>query len=495
MSKIEKAIHECHLNIRAGKLHRAREIISHFPLKKIPREYRARVANLYMRMGQSDLSLQILNRIVRAKGASPIVATSEETKEYGAALVAMGMPDEAIDLLRNLDPDVTPDANLYIAIGYFTKWDYAAAIPFLESFIQNDNISDYQLQIGRVNLLSAYVTEGYLEAANQLCEKLLKELSALGHRLLLSNVIELQVQMAIKEQNFLRAEQSIAHAYEYQGTGDTLSHLYLEKWRAVNLAQNLTYRSQGIAALREVADRARRLMHWETLRECQYFLSKTLEDDYAFFRVYFGTPHIAYRRRMLYEFGSAPNVPNHFVLHQLGSITDYPLVFDFQSGQLEGENVFLKYSGLPFQLLCLLASDFFSPFRVAEIFSRLFPNEYFDPFSSPHRIHSLVNRLRKELERKNIPLEIRSDSHAYQLKITGPIALKVYLENFRGSKVELQWNRFCMKFLKELSFSREDLMSELGVSYRTASRILKWANQEQKIKSIEGKGENRYHIV
>lgn len=487
MSKFQDIAQQADNWIRSGDIKRALELLTPFEIKNIPREHRAQWANLFMRAGQPDQSLRLLNRIVRAKGAKKIEATPEEIKEYSAALISIGVAKEAITLLKTLNTNEVPGTLLFMALAHFTQWQYHEAIPYLENYIQMDSLSDYQKTVGQVNLLSAYIVENKIEMAHQLCQKLIEKMKDQNtYKLLFSNVQELQVQLRIKSRHLNQAQKSIEEAYQYIEDKQSLSSLFLEKWRALSWALNPQSQNKGLNELQLVAKKAERMQHWETLRECHFFLSRIFQDDYAFFKVYFGTPYEDYKKRMLNEFPNTPTIPKHFVLHKNQNLHQFPHVLDLQSGLLFGTEKKLNTNALPFQLLKLLSTDFYSPFRVAKIFTHLFPQDHFDPFSSPHRVHSLIHRLREELKEQQIPLVIESIHNHYRIQLENGVSLKVDLEiRVHETCQERQWQKL-QQLLEQPSYGsmdRNQIAQELGVSYRTVSRLLKWAKENNKITS------------
>jgi hypothetical protein len=475
---------ELDIAIRQGKSLLVRKKLLQLDRSKISRPYRARYANLFRRSGLPEISLRLLNRIVRSPTSAVNDATPEEKTDYAASLIAIGASSEGLQLLREFPSHDHPDALLQMAIGYVTRWEYLQAIPVLLDLLRHPNCSEYQNIVGRINLASALVIENQLKEAEDLLLGLHRELVGRPEfALVLGNTYELLAQIATAQKDHTLARTLIAEGTKLQAMHTGITSLLLEKTQAINNALDPLYRSLGIRQLQSVLSNAQKYKRWETCREAHLYLSRVLNDQASFMKVYFGTPFPNYRRRMLREFPQENALPNEYVCLAQGAFQSYPLVFDTLSGELEGSSSHLAFASLPHKLLCLLAGDFFRPYRVSKMFAELYPDEYFDPYSSPDRVHKAIIRLRQELQEQNIPLVVLRErgGEGYTLSPSGSVALRVYKESLVCSRSEMYFAKLSRTWGAErhAELTKAQIEQRLHLSTRSVSRILRWAKDKQ----------------
>jgi hypothetical protein len=132
-----------------------------------------------------------------------------------------------------------------------------------------------------------------------------------------------------------------------------------------------------------------------------------------------------------------------------------------------------------------LNADFYLPSAIGEIHARIYPDEHFNPDSSPSRVQNAVLRLRRWIERVHAPLRIQKMGSLYRLKLKPGGALRVGREPTAPSKAH------AVLALKQVwgekPFTLEEARKSLGVSHRSAQRLFSTAQQEGWV-SRDGKG-------
>lgn len=463
--------------IRQGKGQEVAQELKFINPSSPPRELRGPLANIYLRLGQAEQSLKLLNRIVRGKGKQPMNPSPKETREYGAALIALGAATEGIELLES--SEINPETLLSLAIGHFSLWDYPKAIPYLRELLNHPLCPPYQRALGLINLASAHIfLDDFHQAHQQLSDFFELAEGDPEFTLLLGNAYELRAQVYMFTSRHQEARRALIQARTLQAKHLGISTLFIEKWEAVNGALNPSTREQGLNQLYEVTKKAKALKHWETYRDCCFYLSMSLRDEAEFFKVYFGTPYPGYRKKMLSDFPEEIKLPKSYVHKFWYASDEMPHQFNLSTGVLEGTGKSLEVGNLSYRLFCLLAKDLFRPIGVFKLFSELFPEEQFDPFSSPHRVYENIGRLRKELHRQKIPLEVSEEQGTYSIKPRGPVALRFDSTPLPGNRSLMQLKRFLNLRFEARSFTRKDFCRELGVSYRSAERLLNWATAQ-----------------
>jgi hypothetical protein len=144
----------------------------------------------------------------------------------------------------------------------------------------------------------------------------------------------------------------------------------------------------------------------------------------------------------------------------------------------------LKPGQLLHRLLATLASDFYRPFRLASLHSLLYPREYFNPVTSPMRVHQATRHLRAWLEEEGIALRIEEQHGLYRLTGTAGclITRGEALGHKRAGILHLLRSRWPAQ-----KFSIGAVMRQLKMPRRSALRVLQAAHKSGEL-AREGKG-------
>ncbi|MEQ1876340.1 MAG: hypothetical protein ABL958_06825, partial [Bdellovibrionia bacterium] len=257
------------------------------------------------------------------------------------------------------------------------------------------------------------------------------------------------------------------------------------KWRTLLEAQGKATggKLRGLAELKKEAEKRN---HWETARDADYYRAKLTSDAELFAFLFHGTPHESFRKRILKAIATEPP---EFYQWKVGRGAG-ARVFDVAAGTVEGKEV-LKTGQLGHRLACVLASDFYRPARTAALFSAIFPGEYYDPQSSPHRVHQNILRLREWFARKHLPAEIDPGPYGFRLRATGPLIIRV-----RASGRETRVDKIVesLRSLGVPEFKSSDVIRATGLSKRTALRILDDAVRSGKLEIERAGRSTRYRL-
>ncbi|NUM87917.1 MAG: hypothetical protein HUU37_01820 [Bdellovibrionales bacterium] len=215
--------------------------------------------------------------------------------------------------------------------------------------------------------------------------------------------------------------------------------------------------------LREVRALAVARENWETVRDCDFHLARSRKDFSGLTRVYFGTPHAAYRARVLAELG-ARRLPESFLWSPEGRGRGRRAVIDLLTGSALDHR--LKPGQVPHRLLCALAADFYKPQTLPAIHASLFPDRHFNPVSSRDVVHQAMKRLRAWLDVNGLPLFVLENAGRFQLASQGGVALRV--RSSSGDRLSGLLGRLPRAAL----FSRAEAARALGVSDRSANLFL-----------------------
>lgn len=168
----------------------------------------------------------------------------------------------------------------------------------------------------------------------------------------------------------------------------------MSKWHVLE-----AFESKSLDPLKLVKAEAARNSDWANMRDIDQFSLRVSFDEELFNHLVFGTPFKALRRRILLDLDHAPK-KDFYIWGKENS----PCL-NVLDGTIDGR-VTQKPGGKCHHLIEVLLRDFYRPLKMGELFAEIFPDDHFDIFSSPNRLHQILFRTREWLNEENIPLEI-----------------------------------------------------------------------------------------
>lgn len=393
--------------IRTAQVVRARELLRSFRTDRRrirnPRHFRM-LAEMYRRVGWQPLAIKVLHPLVRSEAARKWAAEDADRAEYAANLTFVGATDEAIQILKTLDPKANPKVLLFQAFAHLAKWDASAAEPLLRQYVADGRLSEYDRRIGTVNLFASLVSTQ--DGRSEILEKGPGIIAGIEPQSLLwVNLNEILTQAAIWEKKWKLAESCLSLlASAPQMTGVSYQ-LFIEKWRLFYASWTEGMTSRRLRQFDNLIDLARNNYRWEVLRDT-VFLKALVTNDLNLARdLYFGTPHAAFRKRIVANFPEF-SIPRDgqwaLALGGRRRRTDEKPFLDLTKTP-DG----LKTNQAPDRLLRILLSDIFRPQPLAQVASQLFPDQYYHPVHSLNRVNQILLRLREFLSQNQIPLQIQ----------------------------------------------------------------------------------------
>lgn len=483
--------------IREGAGLEVRTFLLNFNAKEIPRSHLARYCNLARRTGLSSLCLRLLYPIVRSTEGFDAKPSFVELTEYAAALSEMGAVGEAKKILSKPET-LNGDLRAYLMLSFclFRNWQYEEAIPLLKKYIEL-NPEPYANLVGRVNLCAALVTTSHSDEAGDLIYPLLQETKKLNHMLLHGNLLELAGQVEFQRKNHSQALQLFSEAQTIlKGTGNQ-SLFYVQKWSSIIVAQKKKNLHDAFLAIAPLMLKAKSLREWETLRDIDRHLGAHFQDEYLAQKLFYGSPFADFQKSLGKLFPNFSQPDSFFFCHRWRSAPVGPIL-EVHSLRLTGSDIVIKPGAQLHRLFHTLLTDFYRPFSIAMLFTELFPDEYYNPFSTQERVSQCIKRLRQVFVDNNLPIEIRQSKHEYQIKVTGEINLKIRRQDLLKKTQNLK-EQIVVESLKEFVqdniFSVKDLMTNMGTSLRTANRIVKEHLDKGLLIKIGKSRNTRYKLV
>ncbi|MGE3683936.1 MAG: hypothetical protein AB7G93_19625 [Bdellovibrionales bacterium] len=479
-------LQKCEEDVRAGRGQHAAKGLARLNTAKIPRELLLSFANVARRAGLYNLGLRILASIVYPdRNKWHLSATAAELAEYSVLLQKVGAVGEALRILERVDTQAVPEAHLYRAFCYFSKWDYELAIPELESFLQDD-LNPYMRLVGQVNLAAALVTTERMDEAQEILHQSIRLAEQGEFHRLRANGLELRAQTHIHQHNFIKAEDDLKVAQVLLGNERTLDELFVRKWKAILKALI----SGDVSPVRQFRAEAQRRSHWESVRECDLYLLKMRFENRLFHHLLVGTPFPAYRARILRELKQEIDPAPY-----IWGVPDSTCL-DLSTGRMSDGSEFNPGKHIH-RLLSALLKDLYRPMRLAGIFAELFPGEHFDVHSSPGRVHQILRRARQYFVGVGIPANIQQTGGNYHFEITGRFSVRLPFQF-----IQISGNGLVLERLKNWAqppikkeFTALEARTALGLSLTGFHRFMTWALNEGHLRRVGAGPRTRYFLV
>ncbi len=452
--------------VRDGKITEAHNALLNAVEKGYPKEQARKIASLLRRVNDPEVALKVLNPVIRPTRKGAASATDIDKVEYAASLVRVGSLFESRWILSHIDLTKIPQGNLIMAFSLFAEWKYAEAVPYLRAYVSNPKTDVYDRLVGFVNLAAALIRVKEFNEAGTIIQMLLVDTEQ-NHPRLYANCLELLSQLCIFTKRFGDAEKSLRNADKVLKKSATLDVLFIEKWLAILGVMKNASDKNAIKELQNLRTKSVKMNHWETIRECDKYLSIALHDKELFKKVYFGTPFEDYRKRLVLDFPEKVEIPRNYTW-DLNTGCSPKKEFSIFDATLDGEPTDLKVGQAAHRMLQVFSTDFYRPFRIGSLFGALHPGEYFNPISSPAKVHQTVFRFRQWLSDNQIPLEIKQEGWFYSLSGSGEVGIVIsQIESRRHPLLRVLYSHF-----QEKPFSAKEAGMALQTPLRSIQRFL-----------------------
>ncbi|MEO0335980.1 MAG: hypothetical protein AAF202_06290, partial [Pseudomonadota bacterium] len=414
-----------------------------------------------------------------------------ELAEYSMALNRVGVVDEASKLLESLESSDYDKLWLYKAFVNMTQWNYTKAATCLRRHLKMQDKDSYAAVIAKVNLAAAYVFLEKAAEAEQLLAEIIEFTKKHEMKVLFGNAHELLGQVYIQKSETTKASKALEVAFDSLKDSHGLGSFFVNKWRMILEAKSKNTIDESLQTLRNLEAEARKISHWETIRDCDYIGAQLSGGNTLVEKLYYGTPFKEYRSRLKRHFQINPTWRHSFTLSDENSAVGKTL--HVGEGKVLGGEFELKPGGVLHELLFVMTRDFYKPMPLGLIFSRLYPGEYFDPVTSFDRAFNSIQRLRNEFQKANTGMEIAESGGAYMF-LPGQVALQVDLKEALPSRECLELRQI-KSLVSDRPVKLKELLEVSGLSESKMRAILTHPENKHKVQKI-GKGPGtRYKLV
>ncbi len=454
--------------IRTNQSPNLTDFIKQIRPKYLTQDLMIRYVSLLRRMGEVKYALGVLNPRINSRVKKPAVG---EIIEYAACLTRFGLEDESVARLTKIGDESNPDIYYELASAYVSKWDYLNAAKYFEKYLSFGGISPYRIFVGKVNLSAAYIYTNRIEKARVILDELYPDLKRKGYNLLCGNTLELLGHIAIIQGDFVSAERLFAEAGEQLNASNPRYKLYLEKWIVVSKMLRERGSEESLARYKVFRQHTVNLMDWNTLREIELFKAVATSDERAIKNLYYGVPFPEYRKRILFIWKKPLKLSPYFDLKIGAGAIDSKKIFDVSSGKDLYSDCRLKPGQAMHRLFQVLASDQYSPFHTTRIFSNVYPGSFYNPDSSIQLVYKIVKNLNQWFKKNQIPLSVQRGKFGYRLRSEGAYALRISIQTGLRTR-EDEFINDLLRFSLNENFSLQMVQEKLGITKRTASRLL-----------------------
>jgi hypothetical protein len=241
---------------------------------------------------------------------------------------------------------------------------------------------------------------------------------------------------------------------------------------------------ETLSTLRRLREQAVQKKRYEVVRDCDFYEGWLASERHLLQKVFVGTPFPSYRARVEAETRGFVKLPDQYRWHLAaapGAVSDLGLG---KVGTLS-----LRDNEIVLRVLRTLAADFYRPLKTGALFSGIYPDESFDPVSSPARVRQAVTRTRDLLSNSMPALTVQCEKGEYSLAAQDPVDLIVHTqyrtrEDDEASRVlKTLKSRYPYKM-----FSSAEAHRVVELSSTRVKKILEAAERDNK---IYAHGENR----
>lgn len=480
--------------IRERQPERAKDLIERVRVGRDDVRGRVALAGTANRIGAFDKALSLLKPLAKLNPST----AADVRIEAARALVWLGLPSQALRLLRSVS-STGPQASRYLRVwshAHFRQWDWITPQTALKTATQTTAASSSEGLALRMRLASSLLHgSSDFDGARALCREVLDHTSPEQHATWYVDAHNILVQCDLFSGQFEAARASLQRyrsvlTLNDERIGARLARLWegLLDLQAGQASQSASARSAAVASLEALHAEfeAAGLADWA---RTEHFYRAVLSDDRALAsRLYFGSNLPCLRKRLLAAMKlREQDLPEHL----LWEVTD-PEATQGVTVELEVRPPRFA-STLEDRALLALVADFYSPVTLPVLFERIYPDEIYNPASSPNRVWQALHRLRAQLKRQKIQVEIRETGGRFKIfPREGRLVLKLPRPHFTWTHPHFSPQQqlgidLVLKASAGKPFKTSDVMKLLDVSRPTAVALLK-ACIEEHILERTGRG-------
>lgn len=504
IDKMKKQVDEFDQQIKNGNSNGVYLVCKKINSTEIPRSLVIDYAEVARRIGKPHLIIRWLRPIIRSEKILNLNPTYKEQSAYAQGLIRIGAFNEAESLIAQILklPECKSDPQIHFtqASLNINQWRYKSAIPHLKKHLSTPSVNSYSKIVSQLNLCSSLVGLGKHNTAWKEILKLEKKLKNTQYNLIKGNLAEIKSQVLFFLGQYSEARLSLHLASQLLQRADERSLNYVEKWNLlIDLKQTKDNSTINIILekLLKLREKSVALGDWESVRDIEFQTALNKNDIPGILKVYWGSRFESYKKRILSTYLSEYKV-------QLDPGVSF--IFKFENINLQDEKKLLPFKNTEIydlvklaptkslkKLFYFLSVELYKPLQLTEISDYLYPNEYYNPITTPAKIHRLIANAREWLSIQKIPVEISIFKNGVKLKFIKSCNIIIH-KNMNDRKLENQ-----IEIKEELknkeNFSAHDFAVIYGIADRTARSYLQTLLKKKVIKKLQFRKQPTYTLT
>ncbi len=414
---------------------------------------------------------------MRPSNGIPSEPNDDERAEYAMCLVKAGAPEASLGILETINENKLTQVALYRGGAYLAQWNYAEAAVAFENYLKF-NLDPYDALVGKTNLASCLVYERRIEEAETLLYELRQEALTTPYALLNERILYLSAQQSINQERWDEAQLFLKQARDMLVEKKGLDAYLIRKWEAILNFKKSNCSRAALNTLNQVRMEAHQYNQWESIRYIDRITACHFHDRELLTHLYYGTPFPAFRQSLVTEFGGDSPMADSYLWFPGAKAAAHGTLDLFLASAQEGQ---LKRGQLMHRLLTTLCSDFYRPFRLITLYSKLFPKQHYNPMNSPARVHLTISRLRDWFKQNNVSLKIDQQSQFYQLTASIPYAVRISHQEILTTDSKIINLSVVHEQYPHEEITTRTVCELLKISADSALRILKEGEQTGKL--------------
>jgi len=475
---------ECESMIRSGLAHVARSIL----LRKIAdtRKYsvpeKIRLGHLLRRTGAFNETVKVLHGLARDEMASENRDLAQI--EYATSLTFLGLTAEAENIFLSLNKNKYPQVLTQLSTLNTMNWDYESSVKNLENYFNLSSIhhisnDEYFNLIAEINLNISYAFVRPEKINIDRIYEIKKIVQQKNYKLLNAVTTQILGRYLTSQREYVNAERVFQTGLNTLKGQKTFDFLYLKKWQLINSLESKRMGSKPLLELALLKKYAYNLKDYETVRECDYYHSLYSKNKKLHTYCFVGSPFLHYKRKFksdlieektLFQFN--PENTRYEIKLTQDTKLDLDLIISEYTSK---NNTKLKKNKNLSLLLQSLTNDFYRPKTIHRLFTDLFPDQYWNPQSSPNLIRQIIFRFRQWSAANHINLKITENSKNYYLNSEDHKI--VFIKN-KDLNSAMNLN------LNSREFTLAEFKQQTGLSQRSAERKIAELKKRGQIKTI-----------
>lgn len=374
------------------------------------------LASLSRRINRPDFAIHWLFPLIEKDRELQEPPKGDYWLEYASSLVDGGAIREGMRIFQEYRGEVPRD---YLGMAYIAQWNYETAKDCFEDHLKVLKEDDYKYLVSLVNLISCQVYLRDQKEVERLLPKALELAQAGKKGYALSYLKQMQGMAYIDQKKWDLAAKSLEESQELLGLKKGVDNFQIKKWKVITeLLKDRPSADKAEKTLDDLKKEAEDLKHWESMRNLDFYAYTLTQKSFYYDKLYYGTPYNYYREKLEASFGKKPS---GFYIR--GS-KEASHILDLATGECNGKQV-LIIDQVPHKALEALASDFYSPLRLLELYERIFPDECFNPDHGKNKIKQAIFRLNSILKKEGFDIKVKSRKFFYHLEFGGKTGIRI----------------------------------------------------------------------